>query len=1281
MSDFFDGEQNAAMDAEESTIPKINNDVSPVTRVRMTGVPGSIAVPEETTAEKPAEPNVIQRAAPQPEPIKQPAQSDPGANLFSTIEKSAKKARAETQRNRDKYVINLKPEEYEKLNRYIAATDDPAEAERRAYRMAAAMRYSDMLGVPVEHAMQNLDMYNRALLGTDADREGDKGNWYAISDSWWTGVNMIRQGALGMQMMKAELTGDANLAGLLKNEYRALQKDNEAMVDRLPRSWLMEMLKSGAQSLPFTAGAAAAAIVPGIGPAMSFGFSALTAAGSEYVELRENGADVKTATIVATLSGSLQGAIEVALGDVPAWKNAVKGTQGITGKLTEQLFRRIKYAGGWNTIAGMLVRNGIAVASEPIEEGIEEVLQYFTSLGGQKLADILCEEYDMPQKSAEDIAREAFESFKGGFMGSIVLSGVPAIWRTAGTFKDYKNLRTTAIHTQSQEAFRNEVNRSIADGEIHAFDDMDAEERKKVQNDIYDSLAADRKKWADDQAAEIMEVTDAGDEMEEVTVTIDTEGNETEQPYVKEYRTEDGKLYTQNTVNDEESEDGKVTGRYSVGNANKETQNNYGHIDYTIDEDAGKVTIRAFRMSEYRENLRDEFYRDFAQDFAGYDIEWNPEHQRAQRIKDRLITENPNGKDAGLNYFASSGDMENELTRIDIANQIHVAMPKLSAKERSAAVALLEAGAKAQHKTIAQYMRETFGAQMFGDANVAIEAAQKSDVGAVNGGVSFNETEKSVRAVIYAAETANFSTFAHEVAHIWRQQLTGDLKTQAENAFGVEEGQWTREQEERFAVGFEDYLRTGRAQNNELKNLYQKLAEYISRVYHALKARIDFTKDIDDVYAQLMQGDDSILAAAERAVAETERQEADQKREQDATPAQNTNVTQSNAEDDIASTRPESSETVREAEAVVKNPDVSTSEKAAAAVDAAGKVYAASRGVWTEGPNGETLLDGEPAILFQSADEAKQQLEAVRTLYEGTDSWLTAPNGKQSNLDERQWLTVRTPKFKQWFGDWETRRKKQILEKETVAKIQRNIIKASEAETAIDAAKQWIKEYGNAPVKTAIGEVVLDERTVKNSLSHGFSQEKLDAVQAISSVLANGIYIGMEADYDGKPIDNYYFAGRVDFDGEERIVFCRVRQATRGESIKRFYVHEVFTEEEIKKGASLQTGSAANGKRLGGRALYKNILHEFLSVKPENVSKVVDENGEPQIVYHGTNAVFDTFKKTQQNDAGRFGSGFYFTGEYPLAGQYGNVLPAFSQCSESVLHDIRRTRIACGSGQ
>ena len=47
------------------------------------------------------------------------------------------------------------------------------------------------------------------------------------------------------------------------------------------------------------------------------------------------------------------------------------------------------------------------------------------------------------------------------------------------------------------------------------------------------------------------------------------------------------------------------------------------------------------------------------------------------------------------------------------------------------------------------------------------------------------------------------------------------------------------------------------------------------------------------------------------------------------------------------------------------------------------------------------------------------QLEVVRRMYEGTDEWMVAPNGKKSKLNERQWLQVRTPNFKRWFGDWE----------------------------------------------------------------------------------------------------------------------------------------------------------------------------------------------------------------------------------------------------------------------
>lgn len=51
--------------------------------------------------------------------------------------------------------------------------------------------------------------------------------------------------------------------------------------------------------------------------------------------------------------------------------------------------------------------------------------------------------------------------------------------------------------------------------------------------------------------------------------------------------------------------------------------------------------------------------------------------------------------------------------------------------------------------------------------------------------------------------------------------------------------------------------------------------------------------------------------------------------------------------------------------------------------------------------------------------EINRQKEEVRKKYEGTDRWMKAPNGEQTNLTEDQWITVRTEAFKNWFGDWE----------------------------------------------------------------------------------------------------------------------------------------------------------------------------------------------------------------------------------------------------------------------
>ena len=63
----------------------------------------------------------------------------------------------------------------------------------------------------------------------------------------------------------------------------------------------------------------------------------------------------------------------------------------------------------------------------------------------------------------------------------------------------------------------------------------------------------------------------------------------------------------------------------------------------------------------------------------------------------------------------------------------------------------------------------------------------------------------------------------------------------------------------------------------------------------------------------------------------------------------------------------------------------------------------------------EKFMDIE---AFTLTPEAQKQIDAVRKKYQGTKQWLKAPNGKDTNLTEQQWLAVRTPNFKRWFGDW-----------------------------------------------------------------------------------------------------------------------------------------------------------------------------------------------------------------------------------------------------------------------
>ncbi|WP_171495317.1 MuF-C-terminal domain-containing protein [Acinetobacter colistiniresistens] len=67
----------------------------------------------------------------------------------------------------------------------------------------------------------------------------------------------------------------------------------------------------------------------------------------------------------------------------------------------------------------------------------------------------------------------------------------------------------------------------------------------------------------------------------------------------------------------------------------------------------------------------------------------------------------------------------------------------------------------------------------------------------------------------------------------------------------------------------------------------------------------------------------------------------------------------------------------------------------------------------------DTTDPSQDNIKTEADLKASIEFDAVTQQYKNSDKWMKAPNGENTNLTEKQWVQVRTPSFKKWFGDWE----------------------------------------------------------------------------------------------------------------------------------------------------------------------------------------------------------------------------------------------------------------------
>ena len=293
---------------------------------------------------------------------------------------------------------------------------------------------------------------------------------------------------------------------------------------------------------------------------------------------------------------------------------------------------------------------------------------------------------------------------------------------------------------------------------------------------------------------------------------------------------------------------------------------------------------------------------------------------------------------------------------------------------------------------------------------------------------------------------------------------------------------------------------------------------------------------------------------------------------------------------------------------------------------------------------------GEPAA--EEISEAQKQYEEVKSKYMGTPLWMKAPNGKRTNLTEEQWVRVRTPNFKRWFGDWETLA--------VINEIKDMSAKPVKLHEALDKAgiKEAFKNFGEVANERDGRKVVFPSASAGKIRRHkGFDSNTI--IKHFKSLFKASIPIlsekeeikeGHKAHGNIESVEHY--VNKFSVNGSEYYIRFTVPIIRNDRSAGNVHSSAISEVSIYKNGDS--TLYPLNTAGSSSPSFIDRKLSDFLnSVKPENVSKVVDENGEPVAVYHGT-PKFDRFSIFKKGSGGYLGPAIYFTNLKTYAQKYEN---------------------------
>ena len=281
----------------------------------------------------------------------------------------------------------------------------------------------------------------------------------------------------------------------------------------------------------------------------------------------------------------------------------------------------------------------------------------------------------------------------------------------------------------------------------------------------------------------------------------------------------------------------------------------------------------------------------------------------------------------------------------------------------------------------------------------------------------------------------------------------------------------------------------------------------------------------------------------------------------------------------------------------------------------------------------------DPMIDRTITPDAAQEMAEIKANAERNGTYLKTPNGADTKLTPRQWLQVRTQAFKEWFGDWELAATQ--IRIVPVTKRHSFNTKQKEVDLKKDVKAFAVREGIVATLtdKQTGGKGIIDisPKSINKMVDDAYQSpigidKHLDVLLHIHDIIKDSVYGEEHLGYAknenderdpnagiNKSLTVIRYFGAVDIDGATYRVKTTVKK-TDGREKQKAYTYEI-TEIELLDGitTSAKAESPSSNNSISGAKLLQNVeSSKQKGKKLLDFSQIVDENGEPMVVYHGT---------------------------------------------------------------